>query len=121
LTVTLAWLSPVHPTTQKYRGANLWFTVPNLALTPERQDCDWQEVRRGTIHHEVFDGDKAYIISDGDSLSIKVNCRADAARLAAQVPYGLVVSLEVAEGISIPIYQEIREHIRQSIDLQTGS
>ncbi|HVA49148.1 MAG TPA: S8 family peptidase [Pirellulales bacterium] len=119
LTVTVAWLSPVLPTTQKYRAASLWFDVQGPRLTRDRTDAEWHEVRRGTVHHEVFEGRDAHVISDGDSLSIKVNCRADAGALAHPVPYGLVVSLEVSEGVAIPVYQEVRARIRPTIEVRT--
>lgn len=117
LTVTLAWLSPVFPTTQKYRAASMWFDVQDARLTPDRKDAEWHEVRRGTVHHEVFEGHKAHVISDGDLLSLKVNCRADAGRLTQPVRYGLVVSLEVAEGVAIPVYEEVRIRIRPEIEV----
>ena len=48
---------------------------------------------------------------DGDTLEIKVNCRKDASKIENPIPYGLVVSLEVAEGVDIQIYNEIRSRI----------
>lgn len=118
LTVTLAWLSPVFPTTQKYRAASLWFDVQDNALAVKRQDGEWQEVRRGTVQHEVFEGKNAVVVSDGDSTLIKVNCRADAGKLMEPVRYGLVVSLEVAEGVNIRVYEEVRVRIRPEIDVR---
>jgi hypothetical protein len=118
LTVSLAWFSPIVPTSQKYRGAHLWFEVPGNRLAPTRQDADWQAVRRGTVQHEVFEGDKALGISDGDSIQIKVNCREDAGSFDQPISYGLAVSLEVAEGISLPIYEEIRTRIRPVVGIR---
>jgi hypothetical protein len=38
-----------------------------------------------------------------------VTCKADAIeKLDDAIPYGLAVTLEVAEGVAIPIYQQIR-------------
>ncbi len=118
LTVTLAWLSPVATNTQRYRTANLWFEVNGEALASQRQDADWNAVRRGTVQHEVFEGERAVPISNGDVLSIKVNCRKDAAKINEPVSYGLVVSLEVAEGVDIAIYEEVRTQIAVPIQIQ---
>jgi hypothetical protein len=120
LTVTLAWMSPLAPTTQRYRGASLWFEVEGGSLAPNRQDADWRAVRRGTIQHEVSDGDRAIAVADGTSLTIKVNCRKDAAKIQAPVAYGLAVSLEVAEGIDIAIYDEIRTRIVSAIQIRAS-
>ncbi|CAK0764107.1 Peptidase S8/S53 domain-containing protein [Gammaproteobacteria bacterium] len=66
LTVTLAWLSPISASTQKYRTAYLWFEMSNNGLAPTRSDADWRAVRRGTVQHEVFEGQKAEPFIDGD-------------------------------------------------------
>jgi hypothetical protein len=123
LTVTLAWLSPVAPHTQKYRGAELWFDVGKTPLANQRQEaCGGQDgrhtVRRGTVQHEIFEGDTAEPIADSDSISIQVNCREYAKKIAFPIPYGLVVSLEVAEGLDIPVYNEIRTRITPAIQIQ---
>lgn len=121
LTVTLAWLSPIAARTQRYRIASLWFEVDDGVLTPERKDAEWQTVRRGTVQHEVFEGVRAVPISNGDTLSIKVNCRKDAAKIDEPVSYGLVVSLEISEGIDIAIYEEVRAQIAVPVQIRQVS
>ena len=118
LTVTLAWMSPVAANTQRYRAAKLWFEVEDGSLAPDRKDAERRAVRRGTVQHEVFNGEKAIAIADDASLTIKVNCRKDAAKIQEAVAYGLAVSLEVAEGIDIAIYDEIRTRIASSIPIR---
>lgn len=120
LTVTLGWMSPISPSTQKYRTAGLWFEAEADGLSATRTGVDWQAVRRGTVQHEVFEGERAVPVSEGDSLTIQVNCREDAGKIEQPVPYGLVVSLEVAEGVDVAIYEEVRTriavpvHVRQT-------
>lgn len=118
LTVTLAWLSPVACSTQRYRLASMWFEVGSGNVAPTRSDAEWRAVRRGTVQHEVFVGENAIPISDGDAIQIKVNCRKDAGRLRGAVPYGLLVSLEVAEGIDIAIYDEIRTRVATAVEIR---
>ncbi len=119
LTVTLAWLSPVNPLRQSYRVAHLWFD-PKNNLAPSRMCGDHRAVQRGTVQHEVLEGSRAVDFQDGDSITIKVNCRADAGEILEPVRYGLAVTLEVAEGISIPVYQEVKDRLRIRIPISTG-
>ena len=84
-------------------------------LQVNRQQADGRAVRRGTVQHEVMEGNKAAVFIDGDRMQIKVNCREEAKPLTQSIPYGIVVSLEVAEDIEIPIYNEILTRIRMAI------
>lgn len=118
LTATCAWMSPAACSTQRYRMASMWFEVGDGAVASDRKNADWRGVRRGTVQHEIFEGEQALPITDGDSLEIKVNCRKDAGRLSTAVPYGLFVSLEVAEGVDIAIYDEIRVRIATAIEIR---
>lgn len=120
LIVTLAYMSPLAPKTQKYRVGSLWFEASTDDLGLSRTAADWQAVRRGTVQHEIFEGDNAVPITDGDTLTIKVNCRNEASRLVEPVRYGLIVTLEVAEGVDIAIYNEIRTRIVVPIQVQPG-
>lgn len=123
LTVTMAWLSPISAGTQKYRTASLWFEVGGVVPAKERKEsCSgadgWRAVRRGTVQHEVFEGQRAEPFIDGDVIEIKVNCREDAGKIQNPVAYGLAVSLEVAEGVDIAVYNEIRTRIAPAIQIQ---
>lgn len=112
LTVTLAWFSPITATNQKYRNARLWFDLQGAEITQNKKDvADKNTVQRGTIQHEVFIGGNAIAIGADDYLSIKVTCDKDASNITEEIPYALIVSLEVAPGIDLPIYQEISEKI----------
>lgn len=111
LTITLAWLSPTEPANRKYRKAHLWFDPPKGELQVDRQNADWQAAKRGTVQHEILEGEKAAVFEEDGALQIKVNCRADAKSFDGEIPYGLAVSLQVKEGVNIPIYDEIRMRI----------
>jgi hypothetical protein len=118
LTVTLAWFTPVNPRHQGWRRAQLWFhadptrntrsTDPFTKLRLARQEADWKAVQRGTLQHEIFEGEKAAAYVSGTAQEIQVSCRADAGALEEDVPYALVTTLEVAEEIGVEIYDEIR-------------
>jgi len=111
LTITLAWVTPVNCRRQNYRIAHLWFN-PKNHLATDRVCADHRAVQRGTVQHEVLESAKAVDFQDGESIGIKISCRADAGDIPAPLRYGLAVTLEVAEGIAIPIYQEVRDRLR---------
>jgi hypothetical protein len=126
LTVTLAWLTPINAQDRRYRRAHLWFdlNVPTKEgdstklvdsmrlLKVDRCEANSQAARRGTVQHEILEGEKAAVFAEDDELLLKVSCRADAGNLAVSVPYALVVSLEIAPGLDVPIYDEMRVRLR---------
>lgn len=112
LTITLAWVSPINFVSRRYRQAHLWVQPPERPLDALRHDVHWQDARRGTAQHEIFEGEVATAISDGDTLELDVSCRSDAPGLSEPVPYALVVSIEVGVDVQIPVFQEVRDRIR---------
>jgi hypothetical protein len=119
--VTLAWFSAVNPDHRNFREAKLemspainWGTLP---LKLARQDGDHNQVLRGTVQHEVLEGtDQIAAFQDGDSILLHIACKKDAtARLDDAIPYGLAVTLEVGEGIQIPIYQQLRARLQPQV------
>ena len=118
LTITLAWMSPVNPRHAKYRSARLWVKPPDTDFGVSRMNCDWQRVQRGTVQHEVLEGESAIPFVDGADLVFKVNCAEDGGRFQAPVPFALCVTLEVGEGVELPIYQEIQERVSTRIGVQ---
>ena len=121
LVVTLAWLTPVNPRHQGWRRADLWFHPdpqrppkskdPLTVLRLKRLEADGRAVQRGTLQHEILEGDEAAAFVDGDNLKIQVSCRPDAGTLEDEVPYALVTTLEVAEEIGVEIYDEVRVRV----------
>ena len=127
ITVTLAWHTPITSRHRAYRQAFLWFSGYDNRddgdfgdrLRVNRLCCDWQTVRRGTIQHEIFEGDSAVAFSAQDNLPLKINCKAEFGKLSAKIPYAVAVTIEVAEGINLPIYQEINEKVRLQVAART--
>ena len=117
LTITLAWISPVNSANQKYRVAHLWFDPKNDFAT-DRQFADYQAAQRGTLQHEVLEGIQALDYQTGEAIQIKINCRADAGIIDDPIPYGLAVTLEVAEDMNVPIYQEVRDQLSVRVPAQ---
>ncbi len=122
LTITLGWLSPVSTRRRAYRVAHLWFD-PKNPIAPRRLYADHHAAQRGTLQHEVLEGERALVFQDGEAIVIKVNCRSDADEFRHPIRYGLAVTLEVAEGdqlrlTSFPIYNEVRDRLDISVPIQ---
>jgi len=117
LTITLAWLSPINAENSKYRRAMLAFDPQSLdnKIGGVRSEAQWQQVKNGTIQHEIIEGDRVVTYMQGDVLVIPVQCREDAGSLDVAIPYGLAVSLEVKEDVQIPIYEEVRTALEITI------
>lgn len=118
LTITLSWLTPVNPRRHEWRRAKLWFEPArddDDHLGVDRQQADSRASQRGTMQHEILEGERAKPFVDGDAVEIRVSCRADAGDLDEAVPYALVVSLEVAEELNVPVYQQVRERVHARV------
>jgi hypothetical protein len=120
VTATLAWMTPVNPRHSKYRVARLWVDLPDGDLRGDRTEGEWRQLRQGTIHHEVFYGARAIPVDDETYLSVRVNCVADAGRIVHPVAFALCVSLEVAEGVEIPVYEQIRDRVAPRVGIRGG-
>ena len=109
LAITLAWISPVNPWHRSWRRAQLWFSPPKKELSVGRMQADWQTVQRGTLQHEILEGEGAGEFVQGANLEIQVSCRPDAGVLEERIPYALVTTIEVASDLWVSnIYDEVR-------------
>lgn len=100
--------------------AALSFAPPDKDKSPlrlTRDDVDWRAVTRGTVQHEVLERSSGAISLPTTEpwLEIPVMCAGEAGGLEERVPYALAVSIEVAPGVRVAIYDQIRERIRPQI------
>ncbi|MDZ4143115.1 MAG: S8 family peptidase [Burkholderiales bacterium] len=121
LTVTLSWFSPSNPRHSKYRAARLWVDLPEDPLRLVRSEGEARQLQLGTLQHEIFEGEGAVPVVSGQSLRVRVNCLADAGRLDSPVEFALCVSLEVAEGVALPIYEQVRARITPRVAVEAGA
>ena len=120
LTVTLAYFSPIKPSTMKYREKQVWFTLNDgKNIVGQRDEYDYHAVQRGTLQHEIFVTNEIAVWDENDSLTIKVNCRGDASSTNADVPipYAIFATFEMAPEYEIDVYQKVvdRIHIKDAI------
>lgn len=117
LVITLAWITPINPIHQSWRRAHIWFDPPlkphNILQVERRKESpSARAVQRGTVQHEILEGERAAAFVDGDNLEIHVSCRSDAGALEEAVPYAMAITLEVAEELGIDIYNEVRVRVQ---------
>ncbi len=114
LIITLAWFTPINPSSStSYRRAHLYFKPPAISdqennhLAVDSREVDWNMVKAGTVQHEVFTGEnKAAVYSSETSMEIKVSCRSEDDK-ELPIAYGLVVTLDTP-GVDLPIYEEVK-------------
>jgi hypothetical protein len=121
ITLTLAWLSPIRPSDQRYRSAKLWIQPPGEIFRVSRENTvDFRSAQRGTVQHEVLEGEReAMAFVDGNRFVCKVNCKEDAGPFHQKVKFALCVSVEVGVGSNINVYEQIRERIAPRVPVQT--
>ncbi|WP_254022425.1 S8 family serine peptidase [Mesorhizobium escarrei] len=116
--VTLAWSSPIDPITRRYRGVRLevvdgdgkrdfWKGIKRT-LSP-----DGRAARRGTLQHLVFEGKN--LIPQGGSGDIFLGVQAMAEMTpfaAAEVPYGLAVTLEMSQPVRTDLFADVEARVR---------
>ena len=120
VTVTIAWLTPVTMSHRMYRlakfaaspGSDNEFSlgVKNSSLQPSHH-----AVGRGTVYHRRWEGDEATEFVDGEYLILDVICSPVAGDIDDPIPYAVVVSLEVGAEIAIPVYERVRDRLREAV------
>ena len=117
LVITLAYLTPIHPGHQSYRRARLWVEHGSAAdaLGVKSRDVTVKAARRGTLEHVVLEGEGRAPNPTVTDLELTVVCQADAGELAGSVPFALLVTLEVAEGVELHIYQQVAQRIAEEV------
>lgn len=92
-------------------------TQSSNPLRVVRANTDENAPKRGTVQHEVFEGEDAVAFVDGSTFSCKVNCAEEAGRWEGAVRFAICVSLEVSVDTGIEVYQEIRQRIAAQVPI----
>lgn len=119
---TLAWLAPCNSGHQRYRGVKLslhdYGLEPLAGMSPDRT-AGHHESRRGTVEHHVKSSSKAVPVADDASLAFRVDCSNDGLDGELEVPYALVVTLDVAPALDIDVHTEVTTRLRPRVPIQT--
>jgi hypothetical protein len=95
--------------------------VPPKNATNRAPPCLHLFAPAGTLQHEVLEGEQAAAFAEDETMLVKVNCRSDAGVLEGNARYGLLVTIEVAEQLEIPIYDEIAARIRPAVQVRSAA
>ncbi|MDZ4680824.1 MAG: hypothetical protein SGI94_10320 [Saprospiraceae bacterium] len=125
ITLTLAWFSPLHFQSSKYRKAHLF--LENLASNGQNdlrlsQDVfDFKTTGNGTVQHHVLKGGHADSFIERAMLKVKVTCREDAPSLpqSEKIPYALATTFAIPPESQIEIYEQIRVRLQQQINVRS--
>ncbi|MDZ4262453.1 MAG: S8 family peptidase [Pseudomonadota bacterium] len=115
LIVTLAWFSPITAQRSHYREAKCWFSVVGKLhesiLGANNRHYDGNMIKKGTVQHEVFYGERAGAFTADNVLEIDIECKIKNEELInSLIPFALVVTLDTQD-VSIPIYREVKQRI----------
>lgn len=104
------------PQNQKYKAASLKLKC-DKDIAGKTIDNDFVSTARGTVIHVLYEKSAAQVISDGDELNVTIECQIHDNFQKESIPYGLAVTLEIEDSITVPIYNEIAERIKQRIEI----
>jgi hypothetical protein len=116
--MTLAWSSPVDPTSAQYRGV----TAEIVDAKGKRKFWDGvkgtlqphpEATRRGTLQHLVMEGNKLVREAATGAFSVGVQARAVSPAFAdTEVPYALALTLELAQPVRTDLYEDVLARVR---------
>ena len=92
---------------------------PTEGRTPLRllgTDVHLSAANRGTVQHLILERDRGVINLPGQSeITLEVSCESEIPGNYGEIPYAIVVSLEVGQEIQIPIYEEVRARLQTRV------
>ena len=120
VSVTIAWLTSITHSHRMYRlakfkagpGGDKGFS---LAVSNSKQQPSHNALGKGTVYHHRWEGEEAAGFVDDGHLILDVTCAPAAGDLDDTIPYAVVATLEVGAEIAVPIYERIRERLRETV------
>ena len=120
LSVTIAWLTPITHSHRMYRlakfkadpGGDKRFSI---GAANAKQQPSHNALGKGTVYHHRWEGEDAADFVDGGNFVLDVTCSPAAGELDDAVPYAVVASLEVGQDVPVPVYERVRERLREII------
>lgn len=124
LSVTIAWLTPITPSHRMYRlakfkagpGSDKQFSI---GAGNAKQQPSHNALGKGTVYHHRWEGEDATQFVDNGNLLLDVTCLPAAGELDDSIDYAVVVTLEVGQDIAVPVYERVRERLREIVRVWT--
>ncbi|KTQ98254.1 hypothetical protein NS226_01555 [Aureimonas ureilytica] len=122
ITMTLAWMTPVRQRALDHRAVQLALTGPDGkkpnefwdgALRKASVQPPYGSSRKGTVSRIVLEGEKVMLVEDNETILIGVQARSTVTSFnQLEIPYGLVVSMEVGENVRSDIYEQVLQAVQ---------
>ena len=115
ISATLAWFAPVLPGRKSYRSVRMKILEPReldgLAVSGLGSQPDMNQTNRGTVFTRQWSGDRAAIITEGMTMTLKIQRDPDPATSVDEaVSFGLAVSLEMPG--ELRLYDQVRTRLQ---------
>ena len=116
VSITLAYWAPVTHGLKRYRASKVFFTTPKVReisklVGGKRVDAEHSAVMRGSLQHEVIEGDNSMGFGNDAIFPVHVECMKDGqcgSEQASRIRYALVASIETAAETSTTVHDEVR-------------
>ncbi len=123
LSVTIAWFTPITLSHRMYRlakfkagpGGDQNFSI---GVGNAKQQPSHNALGKGTVYHHRWEGEGATEFIDGGNIVLDVTCSPAAGGHDELIAYAVVMTLEVGQKVAIPVYQSVRERLRENILVQ---
>ncbi len=120
LSVTIAWLTPITHSHRMYRlakfkagpGGDKKFSI---GAGNAKQQPSHNALGKGTVYHHRWEGEDAADFVDDGNLVLDVTCSPAAVELDDPITYAVVATLEVGEDVAVPVYERVRERLREIV------
>ena len=115
ISATLAWFAPVLPGRKSYRSVRMKILEPReldgLAVSGLGSQPDMNQTNRGTVFTRQWSGDRAAVITEGMTMTLKIQRDPDPATSVDEaVSFGLAVSLEMPG--ELRLYDQVRTRLQ---------
>ena len=124
LSVTLAWLTPITPSHRMYRlakfkagpGGDKNFSI---GAGNAKQQPSHNALGKGAVYHQRWEGEDATQFLDNGHLLLDVTCSPAAGELDDPIRYAVAATLEVGQDVAVPVYERVRERLREIVRVRT--
>ena len=120
LLVTIAWLTPITHSHRMYRLAKFKASPGgdknfSIGVSNSKQQPSHNALGKGTVYHHRWEGEEAADFVNNGDLVLDVTCLPAAGELDEAISYAVVATLEVGVDVAVPIYERIREQLREAV------
>ena len=91
----------------------------SIGVGNAKQQPSHNALGKGTIYHHRWEGEDAAEFVDDGNLVVDVTCSPAAGELDDAITYAVVATLEVGQEVAVPVYERVRERLREIVRVRT--